>query len=434
MENNNQLNHKPNFMALTPLILFLVLYLGTSLLLNDFYKVPITVAFAVSSLYAILITRGVKLEERINLFSKGAGDKTLLLMVWIFILAGAFAKSAKEMGAVESVVNLTLNILPANFLLPGLFLAACFISLSIGTSVGTIAALTPVAVGMAGEMNTSIAFVLAIIVGGAYFGDNLSFISDTTIIATKSQGCKMSDKFKVNIFIVAPAAIIMLIYYLMLGQDVCLVSEAQNVEWIKIIPYIVVLLTALFGVNVMVVLTIGLLLCGVIGITTGSYDFFGWLAAMGEGVISMSELIIVTLLAGGMLELISYNGGLAFLTEKLTKRVKGKRGCELCIALLVALSDFCTANNTVAIITVGPIAKSLAEKYDVDPRRSASILDTFSCFAQGIIPYGAQMLIAAGLASLQPNEIARYMYYPILVGIIALVAILLRYPKMKTSN
>lgn len=431
---NNQLNHKPNFMALTPLILFLVLYLGTSLLLNDFYKVPITVAFAVSSLYAILITRGVKLEERINLFSKGAGDKTLLLMVWIFILAGAFAKSAKEMGAVESTVNLTLNILPANFLLPGLFLAACFISLSIGTSVGTIAALTPVAVGMAGEMNTSIAFVVAIIVGGAYFGDNLSFISDTTIIATKSQGCKMSDKFKVNIFIVAPAAIIMLIYYLMLGQDVCLVSEAQNVEWIKIIPYIVVLLTALFGVNVMVVLTIGLLLCGVIGITTGSYDFFGWLAAMGEGVISMSELIIVTLLAGGMLELISYNGGLAFLTEKLTKRVKGKRGCELCIALLVALSDFCTANNTVAIITVGPIAKSLAEKYDVDPRRSASILDTFSCFAQGIIPYGAQMLIAAGLASLQPNEIARYMYYPILVGIIALVAILLRYPKMKTSN
>lgn len=431
---NNQLNHKPNFMALTPLILFLVLYLGTSLLLNDFYKVPITVAFAVSSLYAILITRGVKLEERINLFSKGAGDKTLLLMVWIFILAGAFAKSAKEMGAVESVVNLTLNILPANFLLPGLFLAACFISLSIGTSVGTIAALTPVAVGMAGEMNTSIAFVVAIIVGGAYFGDNLSFISDTTIIATKSQGCKMSDKFKVNIFIVAPAAIIMLIYYVMLGQDVCLVEEARKVEWIKIVPYIVVLVTAIIGLDVLMVLAIGLLLCGAIGIATQSYDLFGWLAAMGEGVISMSELIIVTLLAGGMLELISYNGGLAFLTEKLTKRVKGKRGCELCIALLVALSDFCTANNTVAIITVGPIAKSLAEKYDVDPRRSASILDTFSCFAQGIIPYGAQMLIAAGLASLQPNEIARYMYYPILVGIIALVAILLRYPKMKTSN
>lgn len=431
---NKAPNRAPSFLALTPLILFLCLYLGTSLLLNDFYKVPITVAFAISSLYAIVITRKIKLEDRVNLFSQGAGNKTLLLMVWIFILAGAFAKSAKEMGAVESTVNLTLNILPANFILPGLFLAACFISLSIGTSVGTIAALTPVAVGIAQDMNTPIALVVAIIVGGAYFGDNLSFISDTTIIATQSQGCKMSDKFKVNIFIVAPAAIIMLIYYLMLGQDVCLVSEAQNVEWIKIIPYIVVLVTAIFGVNVMVVLTIGLLLCGVIGIATGSYDFFGWLAAMGEGVMGMSELIIVTLLAGGMLELIRYNGGLAFLTEKLTKRVKGKRGCELCIALLVALSDFCTANNTVAIITVGPIAKSLAEKYDVDPRRSASILDTFSCFAQGIIPYGAQMLIAAGLASLQPNEIARYMYYPILVGIIALVAILLRYPKMKTSN
>lgn len=431
---NNQLNHKPNFMALTPLILFLVLYLGTSLLLNDFYRVPITVAFAVSSLYAILITRGVKLEERINLFSKGAGDKTLLLMVWIFILAGAFAKSAKEMGAVESTVNLTLNILPANFILPGLFLAACFISLSIGTSVGTIAALTPVAVGIAQDMNTPLALVVGIIVGGAYFGDNLSFISDTTIIATKSQGCKMSDKFKVNIFIVAPAAIIMLIYYVMLGQDVCLVEEARKVEWIKIVPYILVLVTAIIGLDVLMVLAIGLLLCGAIGIATQSYDLFGWFAAMGEGIMGMSELIIVTLLAGGMLELIRHNGGLDFITEKLTKRVKGKRGCELCIALLVFLSDLCTANNTVAIITTGPIAKDLSEKYGVDPRRSASILDTFSCFAQGIIPYGAQMLIAAGLAGIKPNEIAAYIYYPILIGIIAVIAILTRYPRLKSSN
>ncbi len=427
--NNNKQNGVSGFIALTPLILFLCLYLGTSIILNDFYKVPITVAFMVSSLYAVLITRGVKLEERISLFSKGAGNSTLMLMVWIFILAGAFAKSAKEMGAVDSTVNMTLNILPANFLLPGLFLAACFISLSIGTSVGTIAALTPVAMGIAQDANLSVAFVVAIILGGAYFGDNLSFISDTTIIATKSQGCKMSDKFKVNVFIVAPAALLMLVYYLMLGQDVCIVGEMKNVEWIKVIPYIVVLVSAIMGLDVVLVLTVGVLLCGVIGIATGSYDFFGWLSAMGDGIMGMSELIIVTLLAGGMLELIRHNGGLDFLTDQLTRHVKGKKGCELCMALLVVLSDLCTANNTVAIITVGPIAKEMGTKYGVDPRRAASILDTFSCFAQGLIPYGAQMLIAAGLSSLQPGEIVVHMYYPLLVGVIAFVAILTRYPQ-----
>ncbi|MCQ2193222.1 MAG: Na+/H+ antiporter NhaC family protein [Paludibacteraceae bacterium] len=414
-------NIKPSFLSITPLIVFLLIYLVASILLNDFYKVPITVAFLASSVYAIAITRDLSLEDRINQFSKGAGSKNIMLMIWIFVLAGAFAKSAQGMGAVDATVNATLHILPESLLLPGLFIAACFISLSIGTSVGTIVALTPVAVGIAEQTGGNLPMVVAIAVGGAFFGDNLSFISDTTIVATQTLGCKMRDKFIANIRIALPAALLVLAFYAFAGKDIEVPKNLPTTEWIKIVPYITVLATAIAGVNVMIVLGIGILLTGIVGIGLGTYDIFGWMNEMGKGIMGMSELIIVTLLAGGMLELIRYNGGIDFIVQGLSKGVNGKLGGKLTIALLVTLSDVCTANNTVAIVTVGPIAKQITEKYGIDKRQTASLLDTFSCFAQGLIPYGAQLFIAAGLANIAPNSIVPYMYYPMVLGVVALI-------------
>lgn len=420
---------KPSIRALLPLFIFLGVYLVTSLIVNDFYKVPITVAFVISSVAAIAMTSGLSLNKRVSLFSGGAGDKNILLMIWIFILAGAFAQSAKAMGAIDATVNLTLHILPDNLLLAGMFLAACFISLSIGTSVGTIVALTPVAVGIADKTAVALPFMVAIVVGGAFFGDNLSFISDTTIAATKTQGCKMQDKFKVNSLIVMPAAVLMLVYYIFAGIQVQAPSQIGSIEWVKVIPYLVVLGTALAGINVMLVLFLGLVVTGIIGILTAGFDFFGYFAAMGTGITGMGELIIITLLAGGMLELIRYNGGMEYIIERLTRHVTSKRAGELSIAGLVCLANLCTANNTIAIITTGPIAKNIATRFGIDLRKSASILDTFSCFVQGLIPYGAQMLIAAGLASISPLSIIQYLYYPMLLGFLALLAILFRYPR-----
>ena len=417
------------WIALTPLMVFLVLYLVTSILLNDFYKVPITVAFMVSAMYAIAITRGMPLNQRISHFSEGAGNRNMMLMIWIFILAGAFASSAKAMGAIDATVNLTLHVLPSSMLLPGLFLAACFISLSVGTSVGTIVALTPVAVGIAQQTGVTLPLIVATVVGGSFFGDNLSFISDTTIVATQTQGCRMRDKFLVNSRIVVPAALVVLLLYIALGRDIQAPSDLPPVEWVKVIPYLAVLGTAIAGLNVMLVLLIGIVLAGGIGILGGYYDFWAWFGSMGDGILGMSELIIVTLMAGGMLEMIRLNGGIDYLTSKLTYRVNGKRGAELSVGALVMLADFCTANNTIAIITVGPIAKNIATRYGLDNRKVASLLDTFSCFAQGIIPYGAQMLMAAGLSQLAPTQIMGYLYYPYAIGVVALVSVLLRYPK-----
>ena len=347
-------------------------------------------------------------------------------MLWIFILAGAFASSAKGMGAVDATVNATLHLLPESLLLPGLFLAACFISLSVGTSVGTIVALTPVAVGIADQTNCNLAMITGIVVGGAFFGDNLSFISDTTIVATQTLGCKMSDKFKANIKIALPAAIAALAYYIYAGQQTHTPGDLPETEWLKVAPYLAVLGTAIAGVNVMIVLSIGIVLTGIVGIFSGAYDFFGWLSHMGNGILGMSELIIVTLLAGGMLELIRYNGGIDYIVQGLCKRVRSERGGKLTIAALVILSDLCTANNTVAIVAIGPIAKQLTEKYGIDKRQAASLLDTFSCFAQGLIPYGAQLLMAAGLAQIAHNSIVAYMYYPMLLGVVALISACLK--------
>lgn len=422
---------KEGLLALSPLIVFLVIYLGASLYLQDFYKIPLTVAFTVSGIYAIATTRKLGLDDRIAQFSKGAGNRNIMMMIWIFILAGAFASSAKSMGSIDATVNATLSLLPESLLFPGLFLASCFISLSIGTSVGTIAALTPVAVGIATKTGTDLPMVIAISAGGAFFGDNLSFISDTTIVATQTIGCKMSDKFKANIKIAGLAAIVVLILYAALGSSVQTPPNIPQVEWMKVVPYVAVLVAAVAGMNVMLVLTMGCVLTGIVGISLEAFSGFDWLSSMGDGIMGMSNLIIVTLLAGGMLELIRHNGGIDFIVQRLTKRVESQRGGKLTIALLVVLSDMCTANNTVAIVTVGPIAKKLTERYNIDHRQAASLLDTFSCFAQGLIPYGAQLLIAADLAKIASIDIVPYMYYPMVLGIVAVANALIVDKKKK---
>jgi len=414
--------------ALSPLIVFLILYLATSIIAQDFYKVPIAVAFLVSAVYALLTVKG-SMNERIKIFAKGAGNPTMVLMLAIFILAGAFAASAKTMGAVDATVNLALKYLPEQFILPGLFLASCFISLSIGTSCGTIAALTPLAVGIAHHSGVSMPLMIGLVVGGTYFGDNLSFISDTTIVATQTQGCKMLDKFRVNIRIVAPVALIMLVVYFFLGEGITTPADIGEVNFWLVLPYLAVVILAICGVNVLLTLGIGILLTGIIGSIMGTYDVFGWFAAMNEGMMGMSELIIVTILAGGMLEIIRHNGGIDLIIKTLTRNIQSKVGGELSIAVLTSLVNVCTANNTVAIITTGPIAKDISKRFRIDPRKSASILDTASCFTQGLLPYGAQVLIAAGLSEVNPIAIIPCLYYPMLIGVALLLAILLRYPK-----
>ena len=423
------MSNKKGIWALSPLIVFITLYVVTSIVAGDFYKVPVTVAFMASSIYAIATCGGFPLAKRINLFSRGASSDNLMLMLWIYVLAGAFAASAKEMGSVDATVNCALRFLPSNMLLPGLFIAACFISLSIGTSVGTIVALVPIAATMAHTIGADIPLLTAIIVGGAYFGDNLSFISDTTVVATQTQGCKMSDKFKVNAFIVVPAAIAILLVYFYMGYGLKVPPLTKNVEYLKILPCLAVLITAIAGMNVMAVLTIGVILSGAIGIFVGSYNLIGWMEAMGQGIAGMGELVIIAMLAGGMLEIIRENGGIDYLISKLTSRVNSKRGAELSIAALVSMVNVCTANNTVDILTVGGISKKICDKYGIDNRKAASILDTFSCAVQGLLPYGVQMLLAAGLANINPMQIIPYLYYPVAIGIAAFVAIIFRLPR-----
>ena len=410
-------------------MVFILMYLVTSIIARDFYKVPITIAFLAASMYAVVMSGGIPLRKRIDIFSRGAATGQMMLMIWIFILAGAFANSAKVMGAIDATANLALMLFPANMLLAGLFLAACFISISVGTSVGTIVALTPIAAGVAQQMGASIPLTTAVVVGGSLFGDNLSFISDTTIVATSTQGCKLSDKFRVNSYLVFPVALLMLVVYYFMGSDFSAPQQVTDVQILKVIPYLIVLVIAILGMNVMAVLTLGILMTGIIGMSDGSFDIFGWMDAMKTGILGMGELIIITMMAGGLLEIIKYNGGIDFIIQRLTRHINGKRGAELTVAGLVSVVDFCTANNTVAIITVGGIAKQIADRFGVDNRKCASILDTFSCTIQGIIPYGAQLLMAAGLASINPVSIVPYLYYPFALGIMALLSIFFRYPK-----
>ena len=421
------------WLALSPLLVFMVVYVAGSVLAGDFYKVPVAAAFIIATAYAMLITRGVqRTDEKIAIFSSGAGNRNVLLMIWIFVLAGAFASTAKDIGAIDATVNATLSILPGNLLYAGLFLAACFVSMAVGTSVGTIVALVPIASGIAAGTGSSVPLITGIIVGGAFFGDNLSFISDTTVAATKTQGCSMQDKFKVNLWIAAPAAIIVAALYVVLGHGITATPEVLGSNWYLMLPYLLVIVLAIMGINVVTVLTIGIGVNGIIGWITGAYNFVGWLTAIGSGIGGMGELIIVSLLAGGMLEIIRYNGGLEFIIGKLTRRIKGPRGASASIAALVSLVNICTANNTIAIITVGPLAKDISARFGLDPRKTASILDTFSCLVQGILPYGAQMLMASGLAGVSALSIIGTLYYPFALGIMACLSILFRFPRLKS--
>jgi Na+/H+ antiporter NhaC len=381
--------------------------------------------FLLASVIAIILSRG-NLSHRLRVFARGAGRDTLLLMIWIFILAGAFANSAKEMGSIADMVNLTLAIVPSSAILAGLFLGATVISLSIGTSVGTIVAMMPIAVGIAQQLEESVPFVAAIIIGGAFFGDNLSFISDTTICATQSQGCKMSDKFRTNIRIALPAAILVFIFYVFIGKDMSSPAIVGEINFWKVMPYLVVLITAIAGMNVLIVLVVGILLTGIVGMINGDYTILSWSDAMGAGVVGMGELIIITMLAGGLLEVIRANGGIKFIMDKILRHVHSQRTAELSIAAMVSVVDMFTANNTVAIITVAGLAKDISIRYHLDNRRVASILDTFSCIMQGIIPYGAQLLMGAALAGIASVDIIPYLYYPYVLALFAIGNIIFR--------
>ena len=422
-------------MALSPIVLLLVVYLTMSVASGDFYRISISVAFVAAAVYAVAALRGISrsLQERVAVFSEGASDRNIMYMIWIFILAGIFAATAKAMGAVDATVHFTLRFVPIEFLPAGIFIAACFVSLSIGTSVGTIVALTPVVTGLAQQMGVDTAQMVAIVVGGAFFGDNLSFISDTTIAATMSQGCNMKDKFRTNLQIVLPAAILSLALYLFLGfsGSTEAIESASAAEWYKTIPYILVLVCAIVGVNVLVVLVLGIVATAAIGLMCGSLTGVLFCEAADDGVISMCELIVITLMAGGLMNMVKHSGGFEFITRAITKRISGRRGAEGAIAGLTLLTDICTANNTIAIITVGHIARDLSEQYGVPPRKTASLMDTASCFAQGILPYGAQLLMASGLAQISPIEIIPHLYYPMAIGVMVVLAIVLQFPKIK---
>ena len=434
LETNRIVGHRQGILALSPLLVFVILYLVTSLVSGDFYKMPITVAFMFSSIYAIASSPGKPIMHRILTYSRGAGTSNLMLMLWIFVLAGAFAASAKGMGSVDATVYFTLSLFPGSILLVGLFLASCLVSLAIGTSVGTIVALMPIALGLAESTGADLAMMSAIVIGGSFFGDNLSFISDTTIVATSSQGCEPKDKFRANTWIALPAALLMIGIYLFLGQGIQAPQSLPEIQILKLIPYLAVLIAALFGINVMVVLTGGLLLTGTIGIIDGSYSLVGWFETMGKGILGMGELIIITMMAGGLLEMVRMNGGLNYITQKLTSHIRSSRGAELSVGFLVALVDACTANNTVAILTVGEIAKNVAAQYKIAPRRMASLLDTFSCSMQGLLPYGAQLLIAASIVKLNPLEFIPWLFYPAALALSSVFFILLRFPPKNSPS
>lgn len=421
----NKVN-KGNAAALVPFFIFVIIFTTISVVSRDFYAMPVTVPFLIAALSAVFMNRKLSISHKLEIFCKGAGNVDIILMCLIFILAGAFSEVAKAMGAVESTVNLGLTYLPANILVAGIFLISCFISLSIGTSMGTIVALVPIAMGVSSKVGISPALIVGAVVGGSMFGDNLSMISDTTIAATRTQGCEMKDKFKMNFLVVLPAAIItMLIFAFITAGNNSSIAENYSYNILAVIPYLAVLIAALLGLNVLYVLVGGTILSGAIGIIIGSFNLITFLQAIGKGIASMSDLVIISLIIGGMVELIKHNGGIDFLLHFITSKVKSQKGAELGIAALVSLVDVCTANNTIAIVTLGPIAKDISNQYDIEPRRSASILDTFSCVFQGIIPYGAQLLSAAALAKITSFDIMRYLYYPYLMGISALLAILL---------
>nr|WP_239583529.1 Na+/H+ antiporter NhaC family protein [Metabacillus iocasae] len=417
-----------------PLAVFLALFVGSGIITGDFYKMPVLVAVLVAVAVALTMNRKDSLMTKVERFAKGAGHPDIIIMVIIFILAGAFSETAKGMGAVESTVNLALSVLPQSFLVVGLFIIGAFISLSMGTSTGTIAALAPIAVGISSETDIAISLAMAAVIGGAMFGDNLSIISDTTIAAVRTQQTDMRDKFKVNFFIVLPAAIItavLLIVFTMGNQSAV---SAESFNWVKILPYVGVLVAALAGMNVLAVLAGGIVFAGGIGLVDGSYTLATFTKAMTDGISGMSELVMLSILIGGMVEIIKHNGGIHFILNAMTKNITSKKGAEFGIAGLVSATNLSTANNTISIITTGPLAKNIADEYNIDKRKSASLLDIFSCSVQGLIPYGAQMLIAAEFAGVSPISIIPYAFYPILIAVFGIIAILINFPRFNTRK
>lgn len=428
------ISHKKGVLALSPVIILLTAYLAVSLFAGDFYRIPIGVAFVIAAIYAIAITGGKSLQERIDIFSQGAGNTNILYMVWIFVLAGIFAESAKQMGAVDATVSLTLQFVPDAFLPAGIFIASCFISMAIGTSVGTIVAIAPIVTAIAEQLGCDTAWMVAIVVGGAFFGDNLSFISDTTIAATQSQGCRMRDKFRTNLRIVLPAAIATLLIYLLTDIPDGGTTVGSSVEWFRALPYLVVIVCAISGINVLGVLLIGILITDIIGFACGSFDIVEAFATAGKGISAMLDLILVTLLAGGLMNVVKCKGGFDYLISLLTHRISGRRTAECSIMALTALTNLCTANNTIAILTAGSIARDIATRFGISPRRSASLMDTASCFVQGIIPYGAQLLMASGLTGIPSLDIIPHLYYPAGIGVMVVLAIVLQFPREKSRS
>lgn len=423
---------KDNPWALLPIGVFLVLFLGTGIATQDFYKMPVLVAFLIAAAVAFLPNRKEGMTKKLEIFCKGAGDSNIILMCMIFLLAGAFSNVAKSMGAVESTVNLSLSILPTNLLVVGLFIIACFISVSMGTSVGTITALTPIGIGIAQKTGMPVALIVGAIIGGGMFGDNLSMISDTTIAAVRTQGCELKDKFKTNFLIVLPAAILTIVILAVITSGYQTTLEGDYAySIIKVLPYLAVLIGALLGVNVFALLGGGALFAGVIGMLNGSFNFFGFMQAAGEGMMGMEDLAMLSIVIGGTLALIKHNGGIDFLLNGIKRRIKTRKGAEFGIAALVSVVDLCTANNTIAIVMAGPLAKNIAEEFDIEPKRVASLLDIFSSCWQGMIPYGAQILAAAGLAAVSPMELLPFIFYPMLMGICGLLAIAFGFPKFK---
>ena len=420
-------------LALSPMLVMAACFVVLSFVCGGFSQVPILIVFLLVAAYALLTLRGWSVEERLRVFSRGAGQADLLLMVWIFVLAGGFAATAKAMGAIDATVGLCLSVLPPRLLLPGMFTAACLVSLSVGTSVGTIVALVPLAAGLAEGSGLGVPLLTGAIVGGAFFGDNLSFISDTTVAATRTQGCRMSDKFRANLRIALPAALVTAALYAFLGGAGGSAGVERGEAW-RVLPYVFVLAAAAMGLHVVPVLGLGIVVAATIGFAVRAFDAVGLFAAIVEGIGGMGELILVSLIAGGLLELVRQGGGITWLIRMLTKRVRSPRGGQAVIVLLTMLTNLCTANNTVAILSVGPIARDVAARFGISPVRTASLLDTSSCIAQGLLPYGAQLLMAGALAGLAPTAIIPYLFYPVLLAVAVAVYIIAWPRALRTAN
>lgn len=414
-------------LALLPIGVFLLLFLGSGILTGDFYAVPAIVCFVVALITAFLMTPKMSFQDKLVIASKGISDDSIITMVFIFLLAGAFSGIVEAAGGVDSTVNFALSVIPSQFIVVGLFLAGCFISLSMGTSVGTITALAPVAVSIAEKTGFAVALCVGAVVCGAMFGDNLSMVSDTTIAAVKTQGCQMKDKFKQNFLIVLPAAIITAVAFAVVAINSTNQSAFQpTYHFLQIIPYIIVLIGALVGFNVFAVLLAGIAASGIVGLSLGKFDLAGMLGAIGDGIESMYEITVISILVAAIFGLVKHNGGIAWIVRTVKYRIHSKRGAELGIAGIAAAVDCCTANNTVAIVMTGPIAKEISSEYEIDSRRSASILDIFTSAIQGIIPYGAQLLTAATLAGIAPVDLLPYLYYPLLMLACGIISILIQ--------